>query len=49
MDGRKSGNLYAERCERGNAVGNYRPIDCFNLFWKLLTGIINEKVYDHLN
>ena len=34
---------------KGNAVGNYRPITCLNLLWKLLTGIINEKVYNYLN
>ena len=34
---------------KGNAVGNYRPIACLNLLWKLLTGIINEKSDDHLN
>ena len=34
---------------KGNAVGNYRPIPCLNLLWKLLTGIINEKVYNYLN
>ena len=32
-----------------NAVGNYRLITCLNLLSKLLTGIINEKVYNHLN
>ena len=25
---------------KGNAVGNYRPIACLNLLWKLLTAII---------
>ena len=34
--------------KKGNAVGNYRPIASLNFSWKLLTGIINEKVYDHL-
>ena len=34
---------------KGKAVGNYRPIACLNFLWKLLTGIINENVYDHLN
>ena len=34
---------------KGNAIGNYRSIGCLNLLWKLLTGIINEKVYDPLN
>ena len=31
----------------GNAVGNYRPIACLNFLWKLLTGIINDKLKDH--
>ena len=33
----------------GNVVGNYRPIRFLNLLWKLLTGITNEKVNNHLN
>ena len=32
----------------GNAVGNYRPIACLNLLWKLLTVIITNKLYEHL-
>ena len=50
LDGRK---LYIALIQKdagkGNAVGSCKPIACSNLFWKLLTGIINEKVYDHLN
>ena len=34
---------------KGNVVGNYRPIACLNLIWKLLTGIIAEKLYEHLH
>ena len=34
---------------KGNAFGNYGPIAFLNLLWKLLAGIANEKVYDHLN
>ena len=41
--------LMQKDARKGNAVSNYRPISCLNLFWKLLTGIINEKCYDHLN
>ena len=41
--------LIQKDTRKGNAVGNYRPIACLNLLWKLLSGIINEKVYDHLN
>ena len=33
---------------KGNAVSNYRPIACLNLLWKLLTGIITDKLYEHL-
>ena len=31
-----------------NAVGNYRPIACRNLLWKLLTDIITDKLNEHL-
>ena len=34
---------------KGNVVGNYRPTACLNLIWKLLTGIIAEKLFDHLD
>ena len=34
---------------KGSAVGNYRPIACSNLLWKLLTGTIADKVYKHLD
>ena len=33
---------------KGNAVGNHRPIACLNLLWKLLTGIMTDKLYKHL-
>lgn len=29
-------------------VSNYRPIACLPLMWKLLTGILAEKLYGHL-
>ena len=32
----------------GDSVGNYISIACFNLLWKLLTGIITDKLYEHL-
>ena len=34
--------------KNGIEVGNYIPIACLKLIWKLLTGIINDKTYDHL-
>ena len=33
---------------KGNAAGNYRPITCLPLMWKLLTGMIAEETYDYL-
>ena len=27
--------------------GNYRPIACLPLMWKLLTGILADKLYGH--
>ena len=34
---------------KGTVVGNYRPIACLPLMWKLLTGALAGKIYDHLN
>lgn len=33
---------------KGTVVSNYRPIACLPLMWKLLTGILAEKLYQHL-
>lgn len=30
-------------------MGNYWPIECLNLIWRLLTRIMAEKLYDHLD
>ena len=34
---------------KGTAVGNYRPIACLPLMWKLLTSIFSEAIYGHLS
>ena len=34
---------------KGTVVGNYRPITCLPLMWKLLTSIFSEAMYEHLN
>ena len=34
--------------KKGTEVGNCRPIACLNLIMTLLTGIITDKTYDHL-
>ena len=33
---------------KGNALSNYRSIACLNLLSKLLTGILVDKLYEHL-
>ena len=40
--------LVIKDSKNGTEVGNYRPVACLNLIWKLLTGIISDKTYDHL-
>ena len=34
--------------KKGNAVDNFRPISCLPMMWKLLTGVIADNVYEHL-
>lgn len=34
---------------KGTVASNYRPIACLPLMWKLLTGILAEKLYKHLD
>ena len=34
---------------KDNVASNYRPITCFALMWKLLTGIIADQIYAHLD
>ena len=33
---------------KGAEVGNYRPIACLNLIWKLLIGIMGNTTFDNL-
>ena len=34
---------------KGNVATNYRPITCLPLIWKLLTGVITDQIYAHLD
>ena len=34
---------------KGNIVSNYRPITCLPLMWKLLSGVIADQIYGHLD
>ena len=33
---------------KGSAVDNYRLLSCLPLMWKLMTGMLAEKIYFHL-
>ena len=33
---------------KGTKVDNYRPISCLPLMWKLMTVMLAEKMYSHL-
>ena len=34
---------------KGNVASNYRPLTCLPLMWKLLTGVIADRIYAHLD
>ena len=34
---------------KGNVASNYKPITCFPLMWKLLTGVTTDQIYAHLD
>ena len=34
---------------KGNVANNYRPITCLSLMWKLLTVVIADQIYEHLD
>ena len=34
---------------KGNVASNYRPIVCLPLMWELLTGVIADQIYPHLD
>ena len=33
---------------KGKTIGNYRPITCLPVMWKLIKRIIADKMYEHL-
>ena len=34
---------------KDSVASNYRPITCLPLMWKLLTGVIVDQIYAHLD
>ena len=43
-----STSLFMKDPAKGPAADNYRPIACWPMMWKLLTGIFVEMIYEHL-
>ena len=41
--------LLQKNKSKGNIASNYRPITCFPLMWKLLSGVIADQIYGHLD
>ena len=39
--------ILKDKC-KGNEVSNYSPITCLPRMWKLLTGIVADEIYNHL-
>ena len=40
--------LILKDIKKGNVASNYRPITCLPMMYKLLTGIIAEDLYSHI-
>ena len=40
--------LCIKEIKKGTLVSNFRPMTCLPLIWKLLTGILAEELYEHL-
>lgn len=34
---------------KGNAASNFRPITCLPIVWKIMTSILGDSVYKHLD
>ena len=40
--------LCIKEIQKGNLVSDFRPVTCLPLIWKLLKGILAEKLYENL-
>ena len=34
---------------KGDVASNYKPVTCLPLMWKLLTGVVADQIYAHLD
>ena len=41
--------LLQKKKRKGNITSNYRPITRLPLMWKLLSGVIPDQIYGHLD
>ena len=48
MDDLRKNSTNPKDKSKGNVASNYRPIICLPIMWKLLTGIISERLYNYL-
>ena len=46
---RERTSLLQKDNSKDNLASNYRPITCLPLMWKLLTGVIADQIYVHLD
>ena len=46
---RERTSLLQKGKSKDNVESNYRPITCLPLMWKLLTGVITDQIYAHLD
>ena len=46
---RRRTSLLQKDKSKGNEPSNYGRIICFSLMWKLLTGVIADQIYAHLD
>ena len=46
---RRRTSLLQKDKSKGKIASNYRPITCLPLMWKLLTGVIADEMYAHLD
>ena len=46
---RERTSLLQKDKNKGNVANNYRTITCLSLMWKLLTGVIADQTYAHLD
>ena len=46
---RERTSLLQKDKNKGNAASNYRSLTCLPLMWKLLTGVVADQIYAHLD